>query len=84
MVLQRYDATWVVFECKNYEDLSASDFQQVNYYNSPAGGRFTVIVFRGEVKNHYYQHVKRIVAQNDGMVLLLNDERSTSLCPGRH
>jgi hypothetical protein len=74
MVRQRYNGTQVVFECKNYEDLKAGDFQQAAYYLSNAGGRFVVVVFRGEIKNHYYGHVKRVADQHDGLILLLNDK----------
>ncbi len=71
LLRDRYAATQVVFECKNYEDLSAGDFQQASYYFSAAGGRVVFLVFRGEVKNHYYAHVKRC-AERDGLVMLLN------------
>jgi hypothetical protein len=40
---------------------------------SAAGGKLVVIVFRGEIKNHHYEHIKRIVSTHDGLVLLLND-----------
>lgn len=73
MVRQRYDATQVVFECKNYADLGADDFHQAAYYMTSASGKFVVMAFRGEVKNHHYAHVKRIVQAHDGLVLLLND-----------
>lgn len=74
MIRQRYDATQVIWECKNYEDLGADDFHQAAYYMSAAGGKFVIIVFRGEIKKHHYEHVKRIVASSDGMVMLLNDK----------
>ena len=73
VVRQRYDATEVVWECKNYESLSADDFHQVAYYLSPSFGRFGVIAFRGEIKSHYFDHVRRIATDKDGIVLLLND-----------
>jgi hypothetical protein len=72
MIRQRYDATQVVFECKNYANLDSGDFQQAAYYNSSVGGKFVIVVFRGEVKKHYYGHIRRITS-NGGMVLLLND-----------
>lgn len=74
MVRHRYGATQVLVECKNYVDLKASDFHQANYYMSEQAGRFVIIAFRGDIKNHYYDHVKRVSAQNDGLVLLLNDK----------
>lgn len=74
MVRQRYMATQIVVECKNYERLSADDFHQAGYYMSGAGGKFVIIAFRGELRNHYYDHVRRIAANHDGFVLLLNDK----------
>ncbi len=74
MLRQRYNATQVTFECKNYGELTASDFQQVAYYANSAGGKVVVLIFRGEIKNHYYSHVQRIAAQHDGLVLLLNEK----------
>jgi hypothetical protein len=72
-VRQRFQATQVVFECKNYEELEASDFQQAAYYMTSHAGKLVFIVFRGETKNHYYQHIKRIHSSNDGIIILLND-----------
>lgn len=69
MVRARYGATQVIWECKNYDDLKAGDFHQAVYYMTPAIGRFTVMCFRGEWKPHYYQHVRRIHANNGGLVL---------------
>ena len=72
MVRTRYNATQVIWECKNYEDLKADDFQQSQYYMTEAGGRFVVVVFRGEIKKHYYEHIRRAI-DKDGMILLLNE-----------
>lgn len=74
MIRTRYNATQVVFECKNYADLSAGDFQQVSYYLNDTSGKFGVIVFRGEIKKHYMEHVKRAASQNGGMILMLNEK----------
>jgi hypothetical protein len=74
MVRQRYNAVQVVVECKNYGNLQASDFHQAAYYATNAGGKLVILVFRGEVSNHYYQHVKRIASQTDGLVLMLNEK----------
>jgi hypothetical protein len=74
VVRARYDATQVVWECKNYEDLDSGAFQQVAYYLTKELGRFAVIAFRGEVQAHQYQHVKRIANDKDGMVLLLGQK----------
>ena len=54
---QRYNATQVVFECKNYDELDAGDFQQLNYYLTDAFGGLGFIVFRGEHKPHYFNNV---------------------------
>jgi Cdc6-like AAA superfamily ATPase len=75
MMRQRHNATQVVFECKNYTELKASDFHQASYYMSGAAGKLVVIVFRGDTqKEHYYDHVKRIFSDKEGIVLLLNDK----------
>jgi Cdc6-like AAA superfamily ATPase len=75
MMRQRYNATQVIFECKNYEDLKSSDFQQAAYYMSGAAGRLVIIVFRGDTqKKHYYEHIRRISSDTGGLVLLLNDK----------
>lgn len=72
LVRIRYNAVQVVWECKNYGSLKSDDFQQANYYMSPAGGRFVIIVFRGEVKKHDYDHIKKCSGEN-GLILLLNE-----------
>lgn len=75
MMRQRHNATQVIFECKNYEELKASDFHQASYYMSGAAGKLVVIVFRGDPhKKHYYDHIKRIFSDKEGIVLLLNDK----------
>lgn len=70
MVRQRYQATQVVWECKNYADLGSDDFQQCAYYMTREIGRFCVLVFRGEVKKHYYDHIKRIASEKEGGIVL--------------
>lgn len=72
MVRQRYNATQVIWECKNYATLSADDFHQAVYYMTQAGGRFVIIAFRGEVKPSYYHHVRR-ASERDGVILLLTE-----------
>ncbi len=72
LIGDKYGASQIVWECKNYADLQASDFHQAAYYMNDAGGR--VLCFRGtEIKQHYYGHIKRIHADNRGLVLLLTD-----------
>jgi hypothetical protein len=73
MVRHRHGASQVIFECKNYEDLNADDFHQAGYYMSEQAGKFIVIIFRGEVKNHYYDHINKL-SDRGGLVLLLNDK----------
>jgi hypothetical protein len=73
IIRHKYGATQIIFECKNYGDLDASDFHQISYYMNDTIGRFGVFVFRGsEVKRHYYEHVKRI-AETKGMVMFLTE-----------
>jgi len=73
VVREKYGATQVVWECKNYADLHADDFHQVGYYLSNTFGRFGIIVFRGdEIKDSYYRHVNNVANKNQaGMILLL-------------
>lgn len=71
---QRYDATQVLFECKNYEKLEASDFQQASYYLGEAVGRLIFVVFRGEHRPHHLEHVKRVHSDKKGLVILLNEK----------
>ncbi len=72
----RYQATQVIVECKNYDALTASDFQQVAYYMGPSIGRFVVIAHRGnEIKDQYLKHIKDIASSGkDGMVLILREK----------
>jgi|GEM_PF-1283151 len=72
-VRMRYNATQVVWECKNYADLSPDAFHQCTYYMTPEIGRFAILCFRGELKDHYYGHIKRVAHQTDGLLLLLTD-----------
>lgn len=73
MVRHRHGASQVIFECKNYEELAADDFHQAGYYMSDQAGKLIFIVFRGEIKNHHFEHVKKL-SNNGGMVLLLNEK----------
>jgi len=76
MVRQRYDATQVIWECKNYSALAADDFHQVNYYMGQAIGRFAIIAFRGgEAAKSDYEHIRRVSQQHGGGVVLLLTER---------
>lgn len=68
---QRYDATQIIWECKNYRTLKAADFQQACYYASNAAGRMLIIAFRGEIQPSYYGHIKRFVTEQNGIILPL-------------
>ncbi len=73
MVRTRYGATQVVWECKNFPELQPGCFHQIAYYLNRQAGRFGIIAFRGEIKPHYYGHVKRIANDQDGVVLMLGE-----------
>jgi hypothetical protein len=68
MIFHKYGATQIIWECKNYSDLKADDFQQISYYLNEKIGKFGVIAFRGEVQKHYYEHIKRIASEKGGFV----------------
>lgn len=75
LVRQKYGATQVIWECKNYGELRADDFHQAAYYMSEPIGRFVVVSYRGkEKKKFYFEHIRRIATDKHGIVLLL-DER---------
>jgi hypothetical protein len=73
VVRNKHGATQVLWECKNYVDLQASDFQQVSYYFSDTFGRFGVIAFRGnEIKDSYLKHISNVHTRSGaGFILLL-------------
>jgi hypothetical protein len=75
MIRGMYGASQIVWECKNYSDLKADDFQQAAYYMGTAIGNFCIVCFRGDPKHkHYYEHVRRIhQGNNKGLVVLLSD-----------
>jgi hypothetical protein len=75
LVRQRYGATQIIWECKNYADLSSSDFHQASYYINDKIGKFVVLAFRGtERKKHHLEHVRRIAEKDGGIVLLLTQK----------
>jgi repressor LexA len=69
MMRQRYDATQVIWECKNYTDLKADDFHQVAYYSTKAIGRLVIVAFRGHIQQSFYNHIQRVVSELNGMVI---------------
>ncbi|MET8008288.1 P-loop ATPase, Sll1717 family [Nonomuraea glycinis] len=74
MVRDRYDAVQVIWECKNYADLSADDFHQLNYYMTDIGGRFIVLAYRGDLKPFHLQHIRRIANNGRGFILPLGEK----------
>ena len=74
MVRVLYKATQIVWECKNTVRLRVGDFHQAAYYISKVLGRFVILSFRGEVTTQHLKHTKRIVSEQDGLVLLLTDK----------
>lgn len=74
VIRSKFGATQIVWECKNYVDLSADDFHQVSYYFSNTFGHFGLIAFRGtEIKESYYKHVANVANKNQtGMILILS------------
>jgi hypothetical protein len=76
LIRQRYNATQVIWECKNYSDLKASDFHQTAYYINDKIGKFLVLAFRGvERKKHYYQHVRRIADDHQGGCRIVDNSK---------
>jgi hypothetical protein len=74
VIRSRYNAVQVIWECKNYDDLGADDFHQAAYYMSPPVGNFVILVFRGEIKNHYFEHIRRIAVDKNGLILLVTEK----------
>jgi hypothetical protein len=74
MVQQRYRATQIIWECKNYRTISADDFQQASYYMSEPVGQFVIIVHRGDdITKAAIGHVQRIAQDKKGMIIILGD-----------
>lgn len=79
LVRSRYQATQVVWECKNFDELTPSAFHQIGYYLNDAIGHFGLVCFRGvEVENYQYGHLKRL-ADKDGKYILLLTERDVKV-----
>jgi hypothetical protein len=76
MLRIKYGATQLIFECKNYRDLSADDFHQAAYYMNDAIGRAAFIAHRGpaELKKGYLDHIRRIHSDDKGIVLILGEK----------
>lgn len=76
MIRNKYGATQVIWECKNYDELKADDFHQLNYYLNDTFGKFGIIVFRGEeIKDSYLRHISNIANKNQtGLVVVLTQK----------
>jgi len=79
IVRDKYAATQVLWEYKNYEDLKAEDFQQVAYYMNEQAGHFAIIVCRSAspISQHSYVHVKRVHQQTKGGLVIILRESDT-------
>lgn len=74
VIRSRYQATQVVWECKNYSDLNPAAFHQLGYYLNDSIGHFGIVCFRGEeVADHYYGHLRRLADQQKKYILLLTE-----------
>jgi hypothetical protein len=73
VIRTKHGSTQIVWECKNYSDLQASDFHQVEYYFSNTFGRFGIIVCRGsEAKDSYMRHISNVANKNQaGQIIVL-------------
>ena len=76
-VRTRYDANQIVFECKNKEQLKASDFQQLAYYLNGRSGRLGFLCFRGKFSPTYERHMKSCLTDHGSAIIVLgaNDLR---------
>jgi hypothetical protein len=76
IVREKFAATQIIWECKNYGELASEDFQQVAYYMNEQAGRFLILVCRAQVplSAHTFEHVKRVSQQTrGGLVLMLRE-----------
>ena len=75
IVREKYAATQILWECKNYEDLKSDDFAQASYYMNEQAGRFIIMICRSKapLTNHVFDHVRRVRNQTRGLVLVLRE-----------
>ncbi len=75
IVREKYGATQVIWECKNYADLKADDFHQAGYYMNEQSGRFLIMTCRAQepFSQQIVNHVKRVFQQTKGLVLILRE-----------
>jgi hypothetical protein len=75
IVREKYKATQILWECKNYGDLTSDDFHQAAYYMNDQVGRFIIMVCRcsAPLPRHVFDHVRRVFSQTKGLVLILRE-----------
>ncbi len=75
IVRDKYRATQIIWECKNYQELKADDFHQAAYYMNGQIGRFVIMVCRATspIPRHAYDHVRRVSQQAHGLVVILRE-----------
>jgi hypothetical protein len=75
IVREKYSATQILWECKNYADLKADDFHQAAYYMNDQAGRFLILVCRAgsPLPQHVFEHVRKVFQQTKGLVLILRE-----------
>lgn len=75
IIRDKYSATQIIWECKNYPDLKADDFHQAAYYMNGRIGRFIIVVCRATspIPRHAYDHIRRVFQQAHGLVLILRE-----------
>jgi hypothetical protein len=75
IVRDKYNATQILWECKNYEDLTSDDFHQAQDYMSDQAGRFLILVCRASspLPTHIFDHVRRVYEKTHGLVLILRE-----------
>lgn len=75
IIRDKYKATQILWECKNYAELGSEDFHQAAYYMNDQAGRFIIMVCRAEspFPSHVYDHVRRVHQQTNGLILILRE-----------
>lgn len=80
-IYEDYQSRQIIFECKNYEEVSADDFRQVLDYLSGEYGGFGIIVRRGtkvaltekekdRIRSMYHEHNKLVMVMPSSMLAL--------------
>lgn len=82
IVREKYNATQVLWECKNYADLAADDFHQAAYYMNDQAGRLVIMVCRSlsPISQQAFEHVRRVYQQVKGLVLVLRESDVETFC----